>query len=478
VSNVGRAGNAIWHWANERAGLAKAFGPIFSHRVPGGVVHGKSAWLYIFGGATLTAFILQVVTGVIVATAYVPATDNAYESLRFISDDALFGRVLRGMHYFGASAMVVLLAAHMVRVFLTGSFKFPRELNWLTGVLLLILTFGMAFTGQLLRWDEDAVGSVFVAAEQAGRVPVIGDSLARFILAGQNIGAATLSRFFALHVFIIPALIFGVLGFHLFLVLHNGVSEPPRTGEPVNRRDYRARYEALIRRTGKPYYPYGLWREALVAVLVVGGVWLLAFIFGPKTLNGPPDPTNTQANPRPDWYLLWIFALLALAPSRIEDWVIVFGPLVSMLLLFCVPFVASYGERSLPRRPWAGGIVVAVALAIGSLLYIGYRSPWAPRFNAQPLAAAELPSSDPAVVAGAAQFHTSGCQYCHTVEGSGGIRGPDLTHVFDRLSESEVRSAILAGRTNMPSYSGNISDEELATIIAFLEATNGSPPKR
>ncbi|MGE5597169.1 MAG: cytochrome b N-terminal domain-containing protein [Hyphomicrobiales bacterium] len=467
---------AAWRWADERAGLAKAFGPLVTHRVPRPVAHGRSAWLYIFGGATLTAFLLQVVTGVILATAYVPSTASAYDSLQFITHDATFGRILRGMHYFGASAMVILIAAHMVRVFLTGSFKFPRELNWLTGVLLFFLTLGMAFTGQLLRWDEDAVGSVFVAAEQAGRVPLVGNGLAHFILAGENIGAATLSRFFALHVFILPGLIFAVVGFHLFLVLHNGISEPPSAGEAVDRASYRRRYEEMVRRAGSAYFPWAFWREALVGLVLVGIIFLLALVFGPKALNGPPDPTNTQANPRPDWYLLWIFALLAVAPVRLEDWLIVLGPLVTIVVLVAVPFVAHSGERHLSRRPWAAGIVLGALVSIAGLLYIGYRSPWAPRFDTRPLAAEQLETTNPDVINGAGQFYALGCQYCHTVNGHGGIRGPNLTNVVDRLSDADLRATILTGRTNMPSYSNTITEEQLAAILAFLHSVNGSRP--
>lgn len=464
---------ASWRWLDERGGFTNALGPIIRHRVPPESAQGRSAWLYVWGVATLSAFLVQVVTGVILATAYVPSTAHAYDSLQFITHDATLGALLRGMHYFGASAMVVLLGVHMVRVFLTGSYKFPRELNWLSGVVLLALTFGMAFTGQLLRWDSDAVGSVFVVAEQAGRLPLVGSAVAHFLLAGQNVGAATLSRFFALHVFILPGLIFLLIGFHLYLVLHNGVSELPATGRRVERRNYRAWYRGLLDRTGKPYFPNAAWRELLVAVSMVAVVAALAVTLGPKELTGPPDPTNTQASPRPDWYLLWIFALLAVIPTSLEDYVIVLGPLVTAIVLIGLPFVAGGGERALRRRPWAPAFVAAAAIIVGALLYTGIREPWAPRFDTRPLSAAVVGASSGPVYDGSQAFHALGCQYCHTVKGEGGIRGPDLTNVVNRLTEADIRGYVLRGRPEMPAYQTIISASQLDAILQFLESTAG-----
>jgi ubiquinol-cytochrome c reductase cytochrome b subunit len=427
-------------------------------------------WWYVFGSATLCAFMIQVVSGVALAFAYTPSAADAYSSLQFITHDAPFGNFMRGLHYFGASAMVLMVGLHMGQVFLFGSYKFPRELNWMTGVLLLGFVLLMGFTGQLLRWDQNAVWSVVVAAEQAGRIPLIGGWVARFTLGGATVGGATLNRFFAIHVFIVPALTIAFIGLHLLLVLRHGVAEPPKAGEVVDPETYRANYQALLEKSGRPFWPDAAWRDVVFCVGMIGAIALLAFVFGPPELGKPPDPSIIAADPRPDWYLLWYFAVLALLPHGTEKIFMVFGPLTAGLLLIILPFLAPSGERSPLRRPWAIVGVLLTVTFIGALWAVGKKSPWSPNFSAGPLTSQIVGATSGPVFSGAQLFQEKSCIDCHLIQGRGGHRGPDLTFVADKLRQSDMIIRIANGGVNMPAYGATLKPAEIEYLVAFLES--------
>jgi ubiquinol-cytochrome c reductase cytochrome b subunit len=381
------------------------------------------------------------------------------------------------MHFWGASAMVLFIGIHMAQVFLFGAYKFPREMNWLSGSILLLVTLAMGFTGQLLRWDQNAVWSVVVAASQASRAPVIGPQLARFLIAGDSIGGATLSRFFAFHVFFIPAIIFAVIGLHLFLVLRNGISEPPKIGRVIDPKTYRQWYNNMLHKYGRPFWPDAAWRDAVFSIATIIGIAALALIFGAPQLDKPPDPTIIQAYPRPDWYLLWYFAALALIPPGAESFVIIGGPLFLGLILFVMAFVANKGERSPYRRPWAFGVVLLAVIMIGVLWISGEQATWSPAFQAQPLPANVVNSTDLVIQRGATLFHDKGCQYCHTIGRDGGERGPNLSEVGSRLTNEQLTVRILNGGNNMPAYGSILKPDEVDALVSFLHsrtATNAS----
>lgn len=450
-------------WVDSRIGFTDCVWPLLTHIVP------RSArWWYVFGSATLTAFLVQVVSGICLAMVYVPAGDEAYESLRFITEQAAFGSLLRGMHAYGASAMVILVVIHLMQVYLHASYKYPRELNWMTGVVLFFVVLGMAFTGQLLRWDANGVWSVFVATEMAGRVPYIGPLISNFLMGGETVSGSTLTRFFVYHVFVMPAVIFAGVGLHLFLLFRHGVSEMPNPEHPVDPATYKAEYEARLDKTGIPFWPYAMWRDVVFSTFVVFTIVGCALIFGPPALDAAPDPASINANPMPDWYFWWYFAVLSLVPPSWEIWFILGTPIVGFLVLFCLPLVSNKGHRAPSKRPWAVGIVIAAMASFVVLTIYGYREPWSPDFGVAELPAAVVGTESGPVAEGAKLVHSKGCLYCHNIDGFGGHRGPDLSNIGKQLTRDELIIRINNGGYNMPAFASSLSSEQLSQMVDFL----------
>src|SRR5271167_324930 len=213
----------ILAWFEGRLNLRDTVAPMLLHPIPRGAA-GPMGWWYIFGSASMTLLMIQILTGIGLALVYVPAADKAYDSLLFLDYQQPLGWFLRALHYYAGSGMVVLLLAHMTQVFLHGAYKYPRELTWVVGVFLFLFTMGMFFSGQILRWDPDAYWGLAVGASMAGRVPILGPWIVELMLGGPVIGGNSLSRFFTLHVFVIPALLLLSLAIHLWLVIRKGIS--------------------------------------------------------------------------------------------------------------------------------------------------------------------------------------------------------------------------------------------------------------
>ncbi|MFH1003470.1 MAG: cytochrome b N-terminal domain-containing protein [Chloroflexota bacterium] len=214
--------NAVGGWLEERLELGKSLSWFLNRKVPRGV-----GWWYTLGSATMVAFILLVATGAVLMMNYSPSPDHAYDSILYIMNDVPFGSLIRSIHFWSASAMVVLIGLHGLRVFFMAAYKYPRELTWVIGVLLFILVMGASFTGYLLPWDQKAYWATNVGTGIAGQVPIVGPWIQKILIGGTTIGAQTLTRFFTLHVGVIAPSIILLTGIHIFLVIRQGISAPP-----------------------------------------------------------------------------------------------------------------------------------------------------------------------------------------------------------------------------------------------------------
>ncbi|OGN92001.1 MAG: hypothetical protein A2Y88_04360 [Chloroflexi bacterium RBG_13_48_10] len=214
----------INRWLDERTSWHQIWEVIFLRKIP------KVNWFYTLGSASLFVAINQAITGILLTIYYVPTPDHAYDSVQYITTQVPLGWLIRGLHHWGASVMIVLVVLHMLRVILFGAYKFPREVTWFTGVILLLVVIGFGFTGYLLPWDQKSFWATTVGTQIAGTPPLIGEYLLRIIRGGTEISAVTLVRFFGTHVWVLPSLLLLLIGVHLFLVIRNGISATPKRG--------------------------------------------------------------------------------------------------------------------------------------------------------------------------------------------------------------------------------------------------------
>jgi ubiquinol-cytochrome c reductase cytochrome b subunit len=359
----------------------------------------------------------------------------------------------------------------MLQVFLFGAYKFPRELTWVVGVLLLLVTLAMAFTGQVLRFDQDAYWGLGIGASIASRVPVAGPWLVEMMLGGPIIAGATLSRFFALHVFVIPGLLIAFVAVHVLLVLKLGVNEWPMPGRIVRRATYLQGYQQITQRDGVPFAPNAVWKDVVFSGAILLAIGGCALLFGPFGPSGPPDPTIIQTAPRPDYFFLWLYALLSLLPPSAETPILLVGPAVVIVALLALPFVAGEGEKSWRRRPLAVLTVLLVAVTLGTLTRLGGAAPWSPSMTAwsgSPIPGPYLRGRTALERQGALVFQNKQCRNCHALGGDGGVRGPALDGVAVTLTADQLVRQVIQGGGNMPAYGRNLSPAETTALVAFL----------
>jgi ubiquinol-cytochrome c reductase cytochrome b subunit len=458
----------IGEWFDRRLKISGEVVEVATHRVP----RKSASWFYVFGSAALTVFIIQIFTGIMLALIYVPSAQGAWDSLQYLNHGVPLGWYLRAVHGWGSNFMVAIVLIHMIQVALFGAYKFPRELTWIVGVFLLLMTLGMAFTGQVMRFDQDAYWGLGIGASICGRVPFIGAWVVHLLLGGPIIAGDTLSRFFAFHVFVVPGLLIVLVSVHLLMVLTLGINEWPMPGRLVRRSTYVQEYEEEVKKDGMPFVPDAVWKDMIFASLVIFSVLACAAYFGPYGPSGQPDPTIVQTVPKPDFFFQWLYALLAFLPPAMETPALLIGPVIILGFLIGLPFFAGEGEKSWKRRPIAVVIILLSAVALGTLTHLAGYTPWSPIMDAwsgDPVPVQYLNGRSPLERQGAAVFQGKQCRNCHSIGGSGGLRGPTLDSVAVRMTHSQLVRQVVQGGGNMPAYGKNLNPSEVAALVSFLD---------
>jgi ubiquinol-cytochrome c reductase cytochrome b subunit len=472
MTKLKQRGVELYNWMEHRLGLAKPIVEAAEHPIPAS----SASWWYVFGSAAMVLLVLQVVTGILLALVYVPSASQAWNSLQFLNHNITLGWFLRAVHGWGSNFMIAIVLIHMTQVFLFGAYKFPRELTWIVGVLLLLLTLGMAFTGQVLRFDQDAYWGLGIGASITSRVPGVGGLLVHALLGGPIIGGATLSRFFALHVFVIPGILLASAGVHVWMVLRLGINEWPMPGRLVRKSTYERQYHELVQRDGMPFVPDAVWKDAVFAAAILLAVITCAFFFGPFGPSGQPDPTIIQTAPKPDFAFLFIYAVLAFLSPSLETPFLLIVPVIVIGALLLLPLVAGEGEKHWSRRPIAVLMVALIAVTLGVFTRLGTYTPWSPIMDAwtsDPTPTQYLHGRTPLERQGALVLQEKQCRNCHSLGGLGGLRGPALDSIAARMTEDQITRQVLQGGGNMPSYGNALNPSETTALVHFLLTLRG-----
>jgi ubiquinol-cytochrome c reductase cytochrome b subunit len=468
-----RSALAVYGWLEMRLGIFKPSIDAAIHPIPSSA----ASWWYVFGSAATVLLGLQVVTGILLALVYTPSASEAWSSLQFLNHNVTLGWYLRAMHGWGSNFMIAVVLVHMVQVFLFGAYKFPRELTWILGVFLLLMTLGMAFTGQVLRFDQDAYWGLGIGASIMSRVPLIGAPLVHILLGGPIIGGATLSRFFALHVFVIPGLLLAFAGLHILMVLRLGINEWPMPGRVVRRSNYLAEYQESVHKAGVPFLPDAAWKDAFFSAGIILAVMACAYFFGPFGPTGQPDPTIIQTAPKPDPPFLWLYAVLSFLPPSLETPFLLIVPAVAILVMLALPFFAGEGEKHWSRRPVALLVLIVIAVSLAVFTDLGTYTPWSPKMDAwsgDVIPQKFLHGLTPLERAGAIVFQDKQCHNCHALAGEGGLRGPELDDVSNRLTKDQEVRQVVQGGGNMPAYGTALNSAETEALVAFLQTLHGA----
>jgi len=484
-------------WLDQRTGVVTATKDFLTEDVPGGA----SYW-YAFGSATLFALMIQIATGIFLCFYYAPSTATAWESTDYIIKHVPLGWLVLSLHYWGSSAMIALMAMHLLQGLLWGAYKKPRELQWVVGVMLFLLTLVLGLTGYLLPWDLDALLASKVAIQIAGSAPILGPAILNFLQDGSGIGTLTINRFFGIHVWLVPALLVGLVGIHLAIFRWNGPAGPPIDQAPKLK-------------PGR-FWPDQLFMDTVLSFGMFVVIVALA-VFAPAPLDAKADPNNTTFVPYPAWYFLALYALLDVVgkfPPAIVPFLNLFAtilmPGLLVTLLIALPFVDRNPSRRLSRRPWVLGITALTMIGAIALSFFGQYNVvegqvarglvGATSANAQTLAQAPhvetKPGNDPNGGAGGAAggttagatVYTTNCSGCHSANGQGtpavaptlvgnDVVTGDPNKVIGIVVKGLNGKITVKGQEwngNMPPWKGTLTNKQIADVVTYIRSAWGN----
>jgi quinol-cytochrome oxidoreductase complex cytochrome b subunit/cytochrome c551/c552 len=445
-------------WLEHRTGLDSAIKSFLYEDIPA-----SSGWHQIIGSTAVFFFIIQVFTGGLLAFNFAATPGDSYNSVKYIMTELTGGRLIRGLHHWGASMMLIIVVLHMTQVFLYGAYKKPREATWMVGVLLLI-TLGFGLTGYLLPWDNRAYWGTVVTTQITASAPVLGPYLTRLLGSEDGVSRVTFSRFYALHTILLPPLVMILIGIHIYLVRKHGVA--PAVGDTAPRRKF---------------FPEQVFKDTVGVAIAFIILFTLAVV-AEAPLGRLADPTDTAFTPRPEWYFLFLFQTIKFFKGPLEVLGAVVLPGVAVLTLFLIPFIDRGPMVRLGKRGFAFAAALLAALAWTGLTTAAVMTtPPNPEENGL-IATSEGTTAlqawqnlSPEELQGLAHFRKENCKACHPGGGKKGI-GPDLTQM-----PAEHRNAtwlvphfkdpakIVPG-SSMPAV--QLKDPDLIALSAFVMKLN------
>jgi ubiquinol-cytochrome c reductase cytochrome b subunit len=449
-----RRWNGLKDWLDHRTGVQTAVRNFLYEDIPA-----SSGWHQVFGSVAVFLFLTQAFTGALLAFNYAPTPGDAYNSLRYILTELTAGRIMRGLHHWGASMMIVVVVLHMVQVFLYGAYKKPREATWMVGVVLLLVTLAYGLTGYLLPWDNRAYWGTVVTTQIAAQAPVLGPYLSRLLGGDGAVGVVTFARFYGLHVLLLPPATLLLVAIHVFLVRKHGVA--PMPGDDLLPK--------------KRFYPVQVFKDT-VAIFVAFAILFALAVAVRVPLEQLADPTDATYIPRPEWYFLFLFQTLKLFSGPLEVVGSVVLPGFAILLLILVPFLDRAQMVRVTRRTFAASLVFLAAIGWGGLTLAAVKStPKPSTVEIDYSAPTDWMHLSPQEMAGVAYFRQENCIACHAIGDKGAKVGPDLTGNSIHkdaawMIEHFKRPSAMRPGSSMPPI--QLSDSQLNALAAFLLKLN------